>query len=83
VTVRERCLLIRMRVTTHAHRWIQEALSGGGPSHIVDRLDVTFDDDHAVADAGLVPPATLLEHLDVEASAEVVSRAGTDPVARS
>jgi hypothetical protein len=25
-------------------------------SHILDRLAVTFDDDHAVADAGLVLP---------------------------
>lgn len=32
-------------------------------SHSLDRLDVTFDDDHAVADAGLVLPATLAQHL--------------------
>jgi hypothetical protein len=31
--------------------------------HTLDRLDVTFDDDHAVADAGLVLPATLAQHL--------------------
>ncbi|HEX6255811.1 MAG TPA: IS1380 family transposase [Euzebyales bacterium] len=44
-------------------------------SHILDRLTVTFDDDHAVADAGLVLPATLIEHLDVEATADgIVSR---------
>jgi hypothetical protein len=29
----------------------------------LDRLEVTFDDSHAVADAGLVLPATLAQHL--------------------
>jgi DDE family transposase len=32
-------------------------------SHSLDRLDVTFDDAHAVADAGLILPATLAQHL--------------------
>jgi hypothetical protein len=32
-------------------------------SHSLDRLDVTFDDEHAVAGAGLVLPATLAQHL--------------------
>lgn len=32
-------------------------------SHSLDRLDVTFDDEHAVADAGLMLPATLAQHL--------------------
>jgi hypothetical protein len=32
-------------------------------SHSLDRLGVTFDDPHAVADAGLVLPATLAQHL--------------------
>ena len=31
--------------------------------HSLDRLDVTFDDEHAVADAGLMLPATLAQHL--------------------
>jgi Transposase DDE domain group 1 len=34
-------------------------------SHTLDRLDVIFDDEHAVADAGLVLPATLAEHLEL------------------
>jgi hypothetical protein len=34
-------------------------------SHSLDRLDVTFDDEHAVADAGLVLPATLAQHLEL------------------
>jgi hypothetical protein len=32
-------------------------------SHSLDRLDTAFDDDRLVADAGLVLPATLAEHL--------------------
>src|SRR5580693_3380136 len=32
-------------------------------SHSLDRVRVTFDDDHAVAHAGLIQPATLAEHL--------------------
>ncbi|MGO9874647.1 MAG: IS1380 family transposase [Acidimicrobiia bacterium] len=31
--------------------------------HSLDRFDVTFDDEHAVADAGLMLPATLAQHL--------------------
>lgn len=48
-------------------------------SHTLDRLTVTFDDDHAVADAGLVLPATLLEHLDAEATADAVVSGGYRP----
>jgi hypothetical protein len=36
-------------------------------SHSPDRLVVGFDDDHAVANAGLVLPATLAERLGIEA----------------
>ena len=32
-------------------------------SHTLDRIAVTFDDDHLVANAGLIAPATLAEHL--------------------
>jgi hypothetical protein len=32
-------------------------------SHSLDRLDTAFDDEHLVADAGLVLPATLAHHL--------------------
>jgi len=32
-------------------------------SHTLDRVDVAFDDDHLVADAGLLLPATLAAHL--------------------
>jgi len=32
-------------------------------SHSLDRLDTAFDDDRLVADAGLLLPATLAQHL--------------------
>ncbi len=32
-------------------------------SHSLDRLDTAFDDEHLVADAGLLLPATLAQHL--------------------
>jgi hypothetical protein len=35
-------------------------------SHSLDRLDVTFDDDRLVADAGLLLPATLAQHLGLK-----------------
>ncbi len=35
-------------------------------SHDLDRLAVSFDDDHLVADAGLMLPATLAEHLGLK-----------------
>ncbi|MDP9332737.1 MAG: IS1380 family transposase [Actinomycetota bacterium] len=34
-------------------------------SHSLDRVGVMFDDEHAVADAGLVLPATLAQHLEL------------------
>jgi hypothetical protein len=34
-------------------------------SHSLDRLDTAFDDDRLVADAGLILPATLAEHLSL------------------
>jgi Transposase DDE domain group 1 len=33
--------------------------------HSLDRLTVTFDDDHAVANAGMILPATLAQHLGI------------------
>ena len=36
-------------------------------SHSLDRLDTTFDDDRLVADAGLLLPATLAQHLGLRA----------------
>ncbi|MGH2513989.1 MAG: hypothetical protein ACRDGQ_15065 [Candidatus Limnocylindrales bacterium] len=36
-------------------------------SHSLDRLETTFDDDRLVADAGLLLPATLAQHLGLKA----------------
>ena len=36
-------------------------------SHSLDRLDTAFDDDRLVADAGLLLPATLAQHLGLKA----------------
>jgi len=38
-------------------------------SHTLDRVDVAFDDDHLVADAGLLLPATLVVNAALEAPA--------------
>lgn len=43
----------------------------------LDRLDVIFDDDRAVANAGLILPATLAAHLGLEAAAnDLISLSG-------
>ncbi len=39
-------------------------------SHSLDRLDTAFDDDRLVADAGLLLPATLAQHLGVKELAD-------------
>src|ERR1700676_2818262 len=38
-------------------------VSMGSSCHSLDRLEVMFDDDHSVANAGLIAPATLAQHL--------------------
>lgn len=50
-----------------------------GSSQVLDGLQVTFDDDHAVADAGLVLPATLAQRLGVEALADGLVGVGYRP----
>jgi hypothetical protein len=50
-----------------------------GSSHDLDRVRVTFDDDHAVANAGLILPATLLDHLGLEAVADEAVAIGYRP----
>ena len=44
-----------------------------------DRIDVTFDDGHAVADAGLLLAATLLQRLGAEAAADRLVGVGFRP----
>ena len=48
-------------------------------SHVLDRLAVTFDDEHAVAAAGLVLPATLAGRLGIEALADELIDLGGKP----
>jgi len=48
-------------------------------SHSLDRLDVAFDDDRLVADAGLLLPATLAEHLGLKALVDEHVRLGPKP----
>lgn len=43
-------------------------------SHTLDRVAVTFDDDHAVANAGLLLTASLAQHLGLERLADEVVR---------
>jgi hypothetical protein len=41
-------------------------------SHTLDQLDIAFDDTHAVANAGLLLPATLAQRLGIEQTADQV-----------
>jgi hypothetical protein len=50
----------------------QEGTFSMGSSHILDQLDTCFDDTHAVANAGLLLPATLAERLGIEQAADQV-----------
>jgi hypothetical protein len=43
-----------------------------GSSHTLDQLDICFDDTHAVANAGLLLPATLAERLGIEEVADAL-----------
>ncbi|MQB02049.1 MAG: hypothetical protein GEU78_17605 [Actinobacteria bacterium] len=48
-------------------------------SQVLDRIAVTFDDEHAVAAAGLVLPATASQRLGLEDAAdELVARDALD-----
>lgn len=48
-------------------------------SHVLDRVAVTFDDEHAVASAGLMLPATLAGRLGIEALADELIDLGDKP----
>src|SRR5215216_6378409 len=43
-----------------------------GSPHTLDQLDTCFDDTHAIANAGLLLPATLAERLGIEQAADQV-----------
>ena len=48
-------------------------------SHTLDQLDICFDDTHAVANAGLLLPATLAERLGIEQAADALIDLGEQP----
>ena len=48
-------------------------------SHSLDSLVVAFDDDHAVANAGLLLPATLADRLGIEAVIDKLVNLGDRP----
>ena len=52
-----------------------------GSSHILDQLDTCFDDTHAVANAGLLLPATLAERLGIEQIVDRLVELGDGSVA--
>ena len=43
----------------------QEGTFSMGSSHTLDQLDIAFDDTHAIANAGLLLPATLAQRLGI------------------
>ena len=47
-----------------------------GVSHAIDRLEVTFDDESLVANAGLILPATLMVRLGLESLVNATVRLG-------
>jgi hypothetical protein len=48
-------------------------------SHSPDRISVTFDDDHVVANAGLIQPATLADHLGLRELFDQYVHLGAEP----
>jgi hypothetical protein len=48
-------------------------------SHTLDQLDICFDDTHAIANAGLLLPATLAQRLGIEQAADQVIDLGQRP----
>jgi Transposase DDE domain group 1 len=50
----------------------QEGTFSMQSSHTLDQLDIAFDDTHAVANAGLLLPATLAERLGIQQAADAL-----------
>ena len=48
-------------------------------SHTLDQLDTCFDDTHAIANVGLLLPATLAERLGIEQTADQLIDLGKRP----
>ncbi len=77
----EKCLLTREDAGYHT----KHSSEAGGTlrmarsSHTLDRVEVMFDGDRMVADAGLILPATLAQKLGVEALADELVSVGHRP----
>src|SRR5438128_10971909 len=56
----------RWRCLTSPLSQVKEALPVSRVSHAIDRLEVAFDDESLVANAGLIVPATLMVRLGLE-----------------
>src|SRR5215204_3020414 len=52
-------------------------------SHTLDQLDIAFDDTHAIANAGLLLPATLAERLGIEQATDALIDLGDRVMAPS
>ena len=65
-----------MTVLTSRRSTAREALPVGSVSRAIERLDVTFDDESLVANAGLIVPATLMVRLGLEALVNATVRLG-------
>jgi hypothetical protein len=57
------------RAVNHAD---QEGTFSMQSSHTLGQLDIAFDDTHAIANAGLLLPATLAERLGIEQAADAL-----------
>jgi len=57
----------------------QEGTFSMASSHSLDQLDIAFDDTHAIANAGLLLPATLAERLGIEQAADALIDLGERP----
>jgi hypothetical protein len=57
----------------------QEGTFSMGSSHTLDQLDTCFDDTHAVANAGLLLPATLAERLGIQQATDALIDLGERP----
>lgn len=79
--MQEKCLLTREDVgyQTNTSSEPGSTLRMPASSHVLDRIDVTFDDDHAVANAWLIVPATLLGRLRLEAVVDEFVSTGYRP----
>jgi hypothetical protein len=71
-----------MTPATAAVSPIRRALSRWDPPTL-DQLDIAFDDTHAIANTGLLLPATLAERLGIQQTADALIDLGERPARTS